>query len=83
MQVDTERTDPRPVLRRRANPIREPAAADMPALAAPERCDVVDHPERSLLGNVEHLPRLAATNAFSVTETSAALIAAPRRMLNT
>jgi hypothetical protein len=56
VQVHAQRTNPRAVLRRRRRSRRELPAADMPALAAPQRRDMLDHQQRPLLGNVEHLP---------------------------
>jgi len=82
VQVHPERADPGPVLRRRRDPYGELAAADMPTVAATQRRDVLDHPQRPLLGNVEHLARLPALNALSPGKIIPTLIAALRWMLN-
>src|SRR5664279_5015017 len=83
VEVHAKRTNPRPVLRRRLGSGRKLPAADMPALTAPQRRDVLDHLKRPLLGNVEPLPRLPARDTLGVPKITTTLIATLRGMLNT
>jgi hypothetical protein len=62
VQVDPERADPRPVLRRRADTIREAACADTAAVAAPPLSYMLNDPQQRALGQIEHLPRLTTLN---------------------
>jgi len=82
VQVDAQRAHAGAVLRRRPNRGRERPGRDVPALTAPPRGDVLDDPQRPLLGQVEHLTRLAALQPLGAGQIGLAGIAALRRMLD-
>ena len=81
-QVNAQRPDPGPVLRRRRSSVRERAGRDMPAATAPLLGDMLDDPQQRALGQIEHLPALAARDDLAISQVGATAIAALGRMLD-
>jgi len=82
-QVDAQRAYPGPVLRRRPDPGRELPATEAPALTATPGGDVLDDAQQRALGQIKHLPRLAAHNLLGVSQIGVAALTTLGRMLDT
>ena len=75
-QIDRQRPHPRPVLRRRRHASREAGGRPVPANAAASLGEMLDNPQADL-GQIKHLPPLAALDRSARQIGTTALANAP------